>query len=62
MELDRRTIRADGSAFPGDDHPAMVTLRTGRPCRNEVMGIKVAAETTRWININTEPLFDEGKE
>ena len=57
VDLDRRTLRSDGSPFPGDEHPAMVTLRTGRPCRNQVMGIKTGDKTTRWININTEPLF-----
>jgi len=29
----------DGSPFPGDEHPAMVTLRTGEPCADVIMGV-----------------------
>ncbi|MBK9966725.1 MAG: PAS domain S-box protein [Holophagales bacterium] len=33
-----QAIREDGSPFPGETHPAMVTLRTGEPLRDVVMG------------------------
>src|SRR5205807_310660 len=32
-----RAIHEAGSAFPGETHPVLVTLRTGRPCSNVVM-------------------------
>ena len=44
-------IREDGSPFPGEDHPAMVALRTGRPVTNVVMGVSNPAEGGyRWIS------------
>ena len=50
-------IHEDGSPFPGENHPSMVTLKTGKPCTNEVMGINKPDGTRTWISINTQPLF-----
>ena len=33
------TIRENGSIFPGLEHPAMVSLRTGREVKDVVMGV-----------------------
>lgn len=49
-------IREDGSEFPGEDHPAMVTLRTGEPQEGVVMGIRQPDGSRRWISINSQPL------
>lgn len=35
---DWAAIHDDGSPFPGAEHPAAVTLATGEPCRDVVMG------------------------
>lgn len=51
-----RAIREDGSPFPGEEHPGMVTLRTGKPLRQQIMGVRVASEEPRWISINSQPL------
>lgn len=54
-------IHEDGSAFPDDDHPSMITLRTGCPVRNVVMGL-FRPESGRycWILINAEPIIGPG--
>ena len=53
-----RAIHPDGSDFPGDTHPAMVALRTGREVRNVVMGVfNPRTEAYTWININAVPQF-----
>jgi hypothetical protein len=52
-----QTIHQDGSPFPGDTHPAMVTLRTGQPCANVVMGVYQPNGQLTWISINSQPLF-----
>lgn len=52
-------IRADGSEFPGEDHPAMYTLRTGEPQQGVVMGILTPGGHRRWITINSAPVLDE---
>ena len=42
-----RAIHEDGSPFPGDTHPITVSLRTGRPCSNVIMGVhKPSGELT----------------
>jgi PAS domain S-box-containing protein len=52
-------IHEDGSPFPGEDHPAMATLRSGRAVRDTVMGVfHPGAETYRWILINSQPILD----
>ena len=53
-------IHEDGSDFPGDTHPAMVALRTGKKVKNVVMGVfHPQTEEYRWININAVPQFRE---
>ncbi|MGP1382156.1 MAG: PAS domain S-box protein [Thainema sp.] len=50
-------IHEDGSPFPGEQHPAMITLQTGEPQSNQVMGVCKPDGTLTWISINTRPLF-----
>ncbi|WOD38013.1 PAS domain S-box protein [Nodosilinea sp. E11] len=50
-------IREDGSPFPGDQHPSMITLSTGDPQTNVVMGVCKPDGTLTWISINSRPLF-----
>ncbi len=57
-----RAIRPDGSAFPGDEHPAMVTLRTGRPARDVIMGVHKPDGALTWIAINSEPVACDAQE
>ncbi len=54
-----RTVHEDGSPFPAASHPSMVSLHTGRPTRDVVMGIHKADGTLTWISMSTEPLLDE---
>ncbi|MBC7950644.1 MAG: PAS domain S-box protein [Rhodospirillaceae bacterium] len=53
-----RAIHADGSDFPGDTHPAMVTLRTGECQEGVVMGLRKPDDTVTWVEVNTAPLWD----
>lgn len=52
-----QAINEDSSPFPGETHPAMVTLRTGKPCSKVIMGVHKPDERLTWISINSEPLF-----
>ncbi len=52
------TIHPDGSPFPGEEHPATVTLRTGQPLRDVPMGVRKPDGSTTWISINAQPLSD----
>ena len=57
MDSRWRAIHEDGSDFPGEEHPAMVTLRTGRSQKGVVMGLRRPNGSLTWISINTQPLF-----
>ncbi len=49
-------IREDGSELPGEQHPAMIALRTGREVRDVVMGVRVPGEERRrWIVVSALP-------
>jgi len=54
-----KTIREDGSEFPGSEHPSVHTLATGEACKNIVMGITNTEGRFSWVNINTSPLYRE---
>ena len=56
-----RTIHEDGRLYPGENHPAMIALRSGESVYNSVMGVyNVASESYRWINVNAVPRFRNG--
>ncbi len=48
-----RCLREDGSDLPGEEHPAMVALRTGLPVRNAIMGVHLPdGGELRWIMVS----------
>jgi serine/threonine-protein kinase len=56
-----RAVREDGSPFPEEAFPVLVTLRTGEPCADVVMGVHKPDDTLTWISINSQPLVREGE-
>lgn len=56
-----RGIHEDGAPFPADTHPAMISLDTGQPCSNVVMGIHKPGGELAWISINSQPLLRSGE-
>ena len=57
-----RAMREDGSEFPGEEHPAMITLETGEAVDSVVMGVfNPKTEKIQWININSFPEFRVGE-
>ncbi|MGA9381813.1 MAG: diguanylate cyclase, partial [Phormidium sp.] len=52
-----QAIHEDGSPFPGETHPAIVTLCTGEPQFNIIMGVHKPDGSLSWISINSQPLF-----
>ncbi|GEM_PF-221120 len=61
MDPSWRAIHEDGSPFPGETHPAMITLKTGRPLQNVIMGVHKPDGSLTWISINSEPLISSGE-
>lgn len=57
-----KALRADGSEFRGEDHPAMVALRTGRIVQDVIMGVyNPVRKRYIWIRIKAIPLIAKGK-
>lgn len=51
-----RAVHADGSPFPGETHPAMVTLATGRSQYGVTMGVHTPDGRLRWLAVNSVPV------
>lgn len=60
MDPEWQAIHEDGLPFPGELHPAMVTLRTGQPVSGQVMGVRAPGQGLRWISINSQPIPGAG--
>ena len=51
-----KSIREDGTDFPGEEHPAIVAMHTGKEVNNVVMGvINLYDGMRRWINVHAVP-------
>lgn len=46
-------VREDGTPFPLDELPAAITLNTGEPCSDVVVGTENRHQARRWILVNT---------
>lgn len=56
-----KCVREDGSPFPGEEHPSLVSLRTGE-IRQDVMGVfNPTEERYHWILVNAVPQFNQGE-
>jgi len=63
IAVERDTLREDGTAFPGLEHPAMVALRTGTQVPEVLMQVYNPREAQyRLISIQAVPLFRPGEE
>lgn len=55
-----KAIHEDGTEFPGEEHPAIVALKTGKEVRNVIMGVyNPYKKMYRWLLINATPLFKQ---
>lgn len=54
-------VSEDGAHMPPEDHPVLVTLRTGVPFNQVVLGFPRAGGRRVWISLNTRPILaDDG--
>ncbi|MFN8256054.1 MAG: PAS domain S-box protein [Bacteroidales bacterium] len=53
-----KSLHEDGSKFPGESHPAMVALKTGKPVEDQIMHVfNPVNESYTIINIDSFPRF-----
>lgn len=61
IDPDWYAIKSDGTPFPGEEHPAMVALKTGKPVVNVEMGVHhPGTKDYQWILISATPEFEPG--
>ena len=53
-------VLPDGSPLGSQSLPALVTLRTGNPTIDQVLGLERADQPTRWLRVNARPLAVSG--
>jgi PAS domain S-box-containing protein len=51
--------REDGSLLSLEEHPATITLATRAPVRGRLVGLRSTAGASRWILVDSEPVFAE---
>lgn len=57
-----KVIHEDGSDYPGQDHPSMIALKTGKPVLNKIAGVfNPLKNDFLWLNINAIPQFRCGE-
>ena len=50
-------MHEDGTPFPGEQHPAMVALRSRQPVKDVVMGVALPDKGRVWILVNATPML-----
>jgi diguanylate cyclase (GGDEF)-like protein/PAS domain S-box-containing protein len=54
-------VREDGSTFPADGLPVMVTLHSGELCCDVIVGIDNPGMARRWLSVSSSPVtLDDG--
>lgn len=58
VDPDWHSIKEDGSNFKPEEHPAMISLRTGKPVESTLMGVFHPPKDHHvWIRIQSEPVL-----
>lgn len=53
-----KAIKEDGSDFPGNEHPSMVALQTGKPVLSQIMGVFSPKDNAyHWIKVDAVPRY-----
>lgn len=57
-----QALKEDGTPFPPEEHPTMITLRTGQPVSNVLMNVHTGEGQRKYIIINSRPVLNYKKE
>jgi len=50
------SVRENGATLPGEDHPALVALKTRLPQRNVTLGLRISAAQMKWVQLHAVPV------
>lgn len=53
-------VHEDGTQYPADERPTMVTIESGEPCSDVIVGIDNPGMARRWLSNSTYPITFEG--
>jgi diguanylate cyclase (GGDEF)-like protein/PAS domain S-box-containing protein len=53
LDADWGVVQEDGSLFPTQERPEMITLREGTSTTGTILGFDVVAKSRRWLRVNT---------
>lgn len=54
-----QTIYPDGSPVAPENYPAIVALKSSKPCHNAVMGFYKPSGELVWLQLNSTPIFQD---
>jgi PAS domain S-box-containing protein len=57
-----RLIRDDGSPFPREDRPEVITRATGKPAHHVLIGVAIEHQGVRWLEINARRIESQKSE
>lgn len=57
LNPDMEAIGEDGCPFPIEQNPLQLTLATGLPQENVIIGLKSRGKLIKWILVNSQPFF-----
>ena len=55
-----QAIQDDGKPFVAGNFPIRRALRTGKPQKNVLVGIRPSGAALRWLSVNTQPVLASG--
>lgn len=63
LDKDWEAIHPDGSPFPGEEHPVLEVVKTGKPILGVEMGVyQPQKQSHTWLLVDTAPLFQAGED
>jgi len=58
LNYDWQTVKLNGNALQGEDHPAMIALRTGRRVDDFILGLHNSRKNAhKWLSVSAMPEF-----
>jgi PAS domain S-box-containing protein len=57
-----QALDKEGQPFLPEEHPSMITLRTGQAVDGSIMNVRVGEENRAIISINSRPILDENQQ
>lgn len=56
-----KVIREDGTLFTPEEHPSVITNRTGEACNNVIMGVGRPDNSIIWLSVNSRIIYSQNK-